>query len=814
MVNSCEEFKMSLLEALRADIKNLIVKHILCAIASDIDIEILKKSSHRFNTEKAAWDIILLRYTGLDNPSIQWDTYTRLYWGSIYDFEGKRELFRFYKKGKLREFQYTRYLDIECILFKQYLKLAEFQDTDKDERVHENTLLYINAPKSPNPNVLERQMLNVPFLGMETTLCNFPIHSKQSNIIQPVFQSTDINSLQSNIVYNFDIQTDNRLVGKILREYIEAVINSYTRSGEFDLITLRLFAYLFVYSSEKPQDLKSDDKSSRIERFKSITDFSQLIFNKQYAFMKAFDEELIKRNFLLHKSSDKSLRMKLVEFYRFLMKEYKEDLYENFDRTFGEVLYSKMFYSAYESGMKFYYYSSYESCPKEDSFYVVFKNMKNRTAHISLTKFDFTDVKLRTHKELLKNFIWSDISTIRRQENYSYVKEFLVSSQEFTDIINVKDKGYLSVEFLIYYRDCIDLRNPTQGGRKGKIKPIRKFLKFAGDKIIEESSCLDIYTLKGLANYDGGRPMTDHDCKKIYSYMMSRQNDSSEEMLYRIVFELMLTTNIRMGNIINLTRDCIISKSASNGKIKLMTKKSDEEFVEKLVSLEVIKLIEDAIKCTEHLVKDDNKNSNLIFIKAYDKRFMTANKLIEFRQYFFRCLKELRSELDFDDYVPYNLRHTFIENAYNEGISKGLTLAEICLITDTSFKTAKKHYRSSNAIKYVEAFANVVLSNVDVTGTISVNPEHYKNDVKNGLGSCKEKHCKFDEGACLRCSYFVTFVNRIPKFQERILSINDLLKLTISDAEKQELIAQKRLLAKYLSKLLSLDSEGDYYVTC
>jgi DNA-binding ferritin-like protein (Dps family) len=56
---------------------------------------------------------------------------------------------------------------------------------------------------------------------------------------------------------------------------------------------------------------------------------------------------------------------------------------------------------------------------------------------------------------------------------------------------------------------------------------------------------------------------------------------------------------------------------------------------------------------------------------------------------------------------------------YKEGTQHGLTLAEMAAITGNSYKTANMYYRKYNEIDlYVEAMANVTITDVDIFGNI------------------------------------------------------------------------------------------------
>src|SRR5699024_627081 len=137
-------------------------------------------------------------------------------------------------------------------------------------------------------------------------------------------------------------------------------------------------------------------------------------------------------------------------------------------------------------------------------------------------------------------------------------------------------------------------------------------------------------------------------------------------------------------------------------------------------------------------------------------------------------------KLENNNYTVNNLMHTYINNVYKQGTKLNYSLHKLEPITKNGYKTTKMNYKKYNEIELnVEVFSNVIFNDVDINGEIK--NEKYvecKNSVKSNLGQCKVSSCVFEAMECLICPHFVTFTNRIPKFEGKIEELNNTIKST------------------------------------
>ena len=204
--------------------------------------------------------------------------------------------------------------------------------------------------------------------------------------------------------------------------------------------------------------------------------------------------------------------------------------------------------------------------------------------------------------------------------------------------------------------------------------------------------------------------------------------------------------------------------------------------------------------------------NNYIFVHEYHSNHRYGLKRLDFYNYFKDIVESLNDKLDRSDYYPYNIRHTYINNAFKNGTKLGLDINELSAITNISYKTANAYYRDFNDTisLYVEAISKVRLNDVAVNGEIICNKDE-NNDgtkpVKDNLGDCKSDNCILDSGECLSCDSFVTFLNRIPKFEEAILNCNSKIEGADNPLVKEFYTTQKKLLAAYLAEMIRLDKK-------
>lgn len=626
---------------------------------------------------------------------------------------------------------------------------------------------------------------------------NFPDYA-QSLMDSRLETKETINSYHMKI--DVDYEAD------FIRDIFESFLNSY-RKESINSKCIRIF-------------IKSFSESLKGLEIENIGGLNENIFYKQYDFYNKLDDELRNREYL--KSASK-LKNYLVAFYRFISNEYIEIHNLQFTNIFMQKINSKNFYKYYEERFSFMYFSILDDVPKEDKICILpNKNIRRNASgrNSRWQSFDFSKCNERYKKDL-KIFVWNNYS-VGSLNNYLDLVKFLNMSAEkqyFGKIINLladKDKEF-NEEFLWDYRIKVYSENENKNNVKAVFKIVRKYLKYFKEKYNVVNTDIDILSLANLDVYKGGEVITEKDTKLIFQEFKDREKIDSRIKIYRIVFELFISSKLRIGEILNLTRNCLIQTQNGKYEISYLGKMTNQSYKEEIFSEKIINLIKEAIKATDGISPEKSMNKDYIFIERYDSTHNLDAKIINFDYEFRKIIKTLSSKLDKTCYTPNNIRDTFIDNVYTEGIQNDLSIQDISLITGNSYKTANKHYRQRDKmLNYLEAMNRVSIANVDLNGVIIEGNEEQHlekmNPVKNNLGNCNSDRCDFEIGECLICKNFVTYTSRKKRFEEEIEKVNKHLEEINSEYEMEELMLNRKLLVKFLYEmnLITMKGENEY----
>ncbi|KZL89422.1 tyrosine-type recombinase/integrase [Clostridium magnum] len=624
----------------------------------------------------------------------------------------------------------------------------------------------------------------------KTILNNFPLNSKKEHITQVEYKT--INGTKK---INFNTNTVNKFIKSLLIEFL----STFTKADDITRKDLRILLYYFVESMHKEIPQKYEE-------------FNENIFKIQYRFYKNLGKELKEYQVLC---SDRRLKELLVAFYRYLTRMVKEKYgLDIFTLRFIQVINLKSFYKFYENGFQFVYHNKLEVPPIGYKFCILPSIQTLNNSNSDNDKLMTVNLELINgrYKEDVKEFIWYADGYTRNLVGYLYkLEEFLEMKVTYDELNNNVVKIFSNSreefedDFILEYRSQIELDCTTNGHLKGTLKIIRKFLKYYKKKYNVCKRVLDILNLKGLGKFEGGKPIKDKDCISIYEEFEKLEGQIYNGRLYTIVFEIFLCSNLRIGEILNLKYDCLDRDTST---IKYFSKIGKGKLVKKKINKQIIILLEEAIDLTKPHAKGNDLVSKYIFTEPYCAIHKT-NKRIDFYDYFKSIVENIKEKLEIKDYTPYNIRHTFINNVFNEGIKNGLSLLKMAAITGNSYKTCRIHYLDRNAVElYVETLAKVTITDVDILGNILIHDENkYSKVVKGELGKCNKEHCVFDMAECFLCNHFFTFINRIPAFEKRILSINTEIENSSNQIQIEELITEKKLVAKYLSEMIKLSQE-------
>ncbi|NRT88909.1 hypothetical protein [Clostridium beijerinckii] len=683
---------------------------------------------------------------------------------------------------------------------------------------------------------------------------NFPLNSNIKNIYIYKYQSNSIEekSVDTTIYFKYANTFIRQALINFIKSFptVEAGQGGKARAAK---IHYRQFFYYFSYSlyafnfETSTANITKNPKEKISTLPECVQDFTFITFNRQYRFYKMLDkkfcllskQKIKKKNGEIHLKYDSTLDI-LKEFYIFLCRHitYNNIEHNPFAGTSisAESLVSPHFRKHYESGYYFIHMSPFEDVPKRNKWAIILRKedeSADSTTTNEITSFDFIEIHSKDFANDLKKFIWNyskstSVKTLKRM--FYNIKIFLNLKHEYETIhkkvLLLRNNSEFSEDFMLFYRDTIigEHGKSTNSTTAHMFSHVRIFLKYIQNKYnILQNIFLYLQLRNTVRDKIGGNPISKDDFNLIKKEFIKLKNGNDLDKLYFIIFNLCATTSLRLGSVVNLKRNCVLSvdENKSEGTIKYTSKTMQHKKAERTLTIDKIRLIEQAIELTSELEKNaSNEEKKYIFITKIQKfnrgleQFMVTrfpNKKINkvFTQILENC------NIDKDKYTVNHLRHTYKDAIWKEGIKAGISTLVLEYMTDSSFKNDVLNYRArTDASRYAEMFSGVSISEVDIYGNIINDNEVDKlNPVEEGLGACKQIECiKFPSEdkifRCLKCDSFVTCASRLPLFKRNIINLKQKIENTINEEEQNFYISELKLNTAFYSELLELSEKG------
>jgi integrase len=757
----------------------------------------------------------------------------------LYEYMGKKQFtlsqhISYFRNASRIFIELIRYLDCSDISWKKYCEIMHQINDLKDEKSRllpflrdflcEFFLMYIKSvPKGEHKNIDELYEYSNLLISEEKMLTPFPAINGQKILDRKIRTNFSIDSIPNQIYRHeflsksgnkenmslIDLNTSNNKLQRVLISFIQTL-----KPKELTYVHIRTFVYYFSYSL-----IGSGNEVN------SIQDFNYSTFKKQYRFYSNISQ-------FFGFSKKVGLKNVLTKFYVSLLRYIKENRIDHqvFKGTLIDEHYltSVYFYNYYEEGYVRVNHSHLEEIPLEDRWVVHSDSNKANTHSESLKVLDFTKISDSQFKRHLKEYYWNqDSASFKSVTNYSHVlMEFLNEKSCYDNkrknVYSFDEKSNLgfSNEFLYYQISKIKQKYPEQETRRKMLGSIKQYLTYYRNLEIYQINELLLEELSTKAKKDySGNPIGSEDLKLIINTFRDKKKCSIVNELFYIIVVLAVSTKLRAGEIINLKRNCIINRTNEGGKVVYFSKPSGEETVNIFLTLDKIRLLERAILITESYSNKASINiSNYIFLS---QDFRHTDRIVrigtQFTFEFSQVVNSLEGMLK-GKYSANNLRHTFIDTIYNEGIKENLHPLVMVEMVGNSPSIALKHYREkTNLIRYAEMFSGVTISNVDINGKIFEEEDIVRNNPvllnaeNEGLGACVQSNCTEDrvdeEYKCLICSYFATTVQRLSMFRVKIEDLKKRRKLVTQKEEINLIDINLKLYTAYYAKLLELRSK-------
>lgn len=635
---------------------------------------------------------------------------------------------------------------------------------------------------------------------------NFPRNSKYYQLF--CIECHAVDKFGNSYYYdrNFYINSNNKFIINILQIYIDDLKKTSNETA-FNSSYFRYFLYHFDKSLEK--------KITNIKHFSKKTFFNQVKYYK-----------ILEKNNLMPSRTQRSIIADLARFYRFIdnlnLKLDGDYLFKShfFNST---LLRSRTLKSSIEEGYEFVLVSKFDPIPESDKWTVIpDKSTEGSTRHI-YRKLDFSLVKSRELRLNLKKFVWN-ANNVEFIHRLTHLVEFSNRFYEYKNKQCNSNESLSMSEFISYYYvDICERQHISNHMRNTIIYTVRSFLRSIQSIYnISENQLLLFKELPRDAYYSGN-PMTVEDFNIINSTFYNKTRGKREELY--ILFKLSILTKLRPGELINLERNCIVSKNDYFGTISYYSKTNSKEKIFATFPIDIIREIEHAIDLTYPSFKiarpEDRK---YVFIgPRYEKAVGASEYKVMHLNYPYRTIfNSIIHEL-YDDnlisrwYTTYSCRDTHVDNAF-ELLEEGkINTFELTTITGNSAKIARKHYlsRERRTRHYLENLYEVSLLDVEIEGNVSENNSQsdINHIVQDEAGACTSNKCiknsSFEDSSykCLTCKYFMTTLDKIPLFEKRVDILRDKVEKSSNKQEREFYILSLKLSLAYLEEMYSM--KGD-----
>lgn len=636
---------------------------------------------------------------------------------------------------------------------------------------------------------------------------NFPLHSKYYQLVSIECHAGDKKGNSYYYNRNFYINSNNTYIIDLLRRYL-LDLKETSKHTSFNSHYFRYFLYHFDKSLNKD--------------INQLNQFSKSTFLNQVEYYKNLLD-----NGLMPSTKNKSFTADLARFYRYIdnlvLKIDGDCLFKDFSFN-STILRSKLLKSSIEEGYEFILISKFDPIPTSDRWTVIpDDNTLGTTRHI-YRKLDFTLLSNDSFKKDLKSFIWytNNIDHINR---FSHLVKFINKLVDYASKNKVSKSENIILEFItFYYIDICERTNLANSMKNSIIFTVRSFLRSIQLKYnISDNQLLLFKELPRDAFYSGN-PITPEDFTIINKHFYEVTREYREELY--ILFKLSILTKLRPGELINLERDCIITKNEQYGTISYFSKTSGIEKMHATFTLDIIREIEHALNLTYSSYKiarpEDRK---YIFIGPRFEKSVGASEYkvmhlnYPYRTLFNNIIRKLYDEnLISRWYTTYSCRDTHINNAFELLENGKINTFELTTITGNSAMIARRHYLSKDrrTRHYLENLYEVSLLDVDIKGSVkdtNTSPiiDHI---VQDDAGSCVATTCmketSFEDSSykCLTCKYFMTTLEKIPVFEERVSILKDKMNNSNNKFEKEFYTHSLKLNLAYLEEMHCM--RGDY----
>lgn len=656
---------------------------------------------------------------------------------------------------------------------------------------------YSTSNKTSYENIEVRNKLSKMYFKFIDALLNKQ-SIKQEKVIDFL---TFITESQLFLIHSYDqgpstvwqliaLNTSNKLIIKLLSEFCEN--NSFNESYDE-----RFFTHFI-------------DSCKEIEGFTSITDFNYSIFKKQFEFFSPIS---------------KYCRRYVSTFYLHLLTYPDgENIFKIGDPIDKNMLQRTDFAELYSSGHTLVLYNKMEASPTIDKWVICPNGHEYKSTRMRPNKYfaiDFSRIENAFYRQIAKEYLWvhdSNLATAVSQVSSHLTRTLnFISNFKKIYIKNPQDEvmyNQIVAADVYTWRSNLLLNCKSPKTLSEHYSVLKGFLTLGKDKsyLSVQNLCFEYLKTKNPRRYDGGESIPDKALFSLQSKMLDIVDESFENFLYFVLLHLLVETNIRVSQLLNL-KISEIEEGMKEGQFMICTntKLSNGEIEQDHISPYAKRLLDKAISHTENLRTEctDPLLKDCIFLTQSRRKYKNQIHIITINA-FNRFLKRQCAELGFQNFSSGNLRDTHMTKAREFVKKNNLSRVQESILTGhANIDTTNKHYIDKDIRTFIEATHGVIIGDVDIKGNIlnQINTTFdQSSEVEDRCGFCKEDTCIALHPLlnCLLCDGIVVTLDRIPFFESKIEELDGKISKESIQHEKEHLYTLKRLFSAYLARLYTL----------
>lgn len=510
----------------------------------------------------------------------------------------------------------------------------------------------------------------------------------------------------------------------------------------------------------------------------------------------------------------------LVALYNYVAQRYNPQIFSDANIDARILLRQNMARLLYDD-YKIVAYNPLAPIPEDDKLLLFVSGTRESVSsqYSTLSKaIDFSSISCPAHKQLLKDYLWHSSPAFASKIG------ICVSAMRFFAYLHQLNAGQA---FSIYHTnrslseavlpgDCMAYVHHVaqQHSNSETIYRIIKRAKYVLDYGFEQGyAWIDQHSSYYLTSFTGFEntacPINDDDLRKLCSTMSFKSKDNTLNYVLSGIVYLMITTSLRLSEILSLSCDCIHPTMKEREHVlRIQRKTSNGKHIDVPISSYTKDHLTSIIQKTQTW-RDDCLTSlcNNLFLKpAHRKQSYVQISTDDVRNFLTACCEEA----GIPRYLPSNLRDTQITKAQEYRMRHDLSEMQQTIISGhTSINTDARHYVKLSLTDMLEATYGIIVGKVPVAGSVvDMYDSDNSQNVANQCGFCGTDSCEsYSYLSCLMCSHFIATQSNIPFFEAEIARIDAKLKTETIPHTIEDLQNIKRLLIAYTAKLLELHEE-------